>query len=125
MTTAFYGQRVMSSSSLAAAVDPEIEIKYLPIATTSRFFIPHSAEPTLEWKLLRVRELWFIEKENGNGKVSMIETTRIKKKLLEQKEMILLLGRISCRISPSIFYNLKTVTVFLLKQSRIILESVI
>lgn len=44
MTTAFYVQRVMSSSSLAAAVDPEIEIKYLSIATTSRSVIPYSAE---------------------------------------------------------------------------------
>lgn len=44
MTTAFYGQRVMSSSSLAAAVDPEIEIKYLPVATTSRSFIPHNVK---------------------------------------------------------------------------------
>ena len=43
MTTAFYDQRVMSSS-LAAAVDPEIEIKYLPIATMSRSFIPYNAE---------------------------------------------------------------------------------
>jgi len=66
------------SSSLAAAIDPEIEIKYLPIAT-SRSFIPYNTTQHSNADL-RVREVWFIEKEDDNGKVfSMIETTENEK----------------------------------------------
>lgn len=70
-----------------------------------------------------MREVWFIEKDDDNGKVSsMTETTENEKSCFELVSTTSLVYleltfgiQFTEDLSPSTFYNLKAVTVFLSK----------